>query len=179
MVSTRCKMLVKSEMEKLGIFCISIELGEANTIEIIPVIKMDELDNVLKTSGIELIYSKKIILLEKIKNVIIELVHFNKEILSTNFSDYLSLKLHHDYTYLANIFSESNGITIEHFLIMHRIERVKELITYDELTIKQIAKEMNYRNVSHLSAQFKKITGVTISFFKKIKYGKRILLENI
>lgn len=169
MVSIHCKMLVRSEMEKLGIICISIELEEAETIEIIPSIKMDELDNVLKTSGIELLYDKNNILVEKIKNVIIELVYYQKAILSINFSDFLSQKLKYDYTYLANIFSKENGITIEHFLFTHRIERVKELLSYDKLSLKEIAKEMNYRSTSHLASQFKKITGVTISFFKKIK----------
>jgi AraC-like DNA-binding protein len=179
MVSIRCKMLVKAELEKLGIHHKSIELGEAEIEENISAEQWDQLNKALKKSGIELMEDKKSILVEKVKNIIIELVHYSEEPLEMNFSEYLSQKLNQDYTYLANLFSESQGITIEHFHIVHRIERVKELLVYDELTITEIAWKMHYSSVAHLSNQFKKMTGLTPSFFKKIKQKKRSTLEDI
>jgi AraC-like DNA-binding protein len=179
MVSTRCKMLVKAELEKLGLHYKTVELGEADIEENISVAEWNELNNALKKSGIELMDDKKSILIERIKNVIVELVHYAEEPLLINFSNYLSQKLNHDYTYLANLFSESQGITIEHFHILHKIERIKELLIYDELSITEIAWKMGYRSVSHLSTQFKKITGLTPSFFKKIKQKRRGALEDI
>ena len=122
---------------------------------------------------------KKSILIERIKKVIVELVHYSEDPLNINFSDYLSQKLNYDYTYMANLFSESQGVTIEHFLIVHKIERVKELLVYDELNITEIAWKMHYSSVAHLSNQFKKITGLTPSFFKKIKDKKRGNLEDV
>jgi AraC-like DNA-binding protein len=179
MVSIRCKMLVKAEIEKLGLHYRKVELGEAEIEEDISPAQWGELNGALKKSGIELMEDKRSILIEKIKNVVVELVHYSEEPLEINFSEYLSLKLNHDYTYLANLFSESQGITIEHFLIAHKIERVKELLVYDELTITEIAWKMGYSSVAHLSNQFKKITGLTPSFFKKIKYKRRSTLEDI
>jgi AraC-like DNA-binding protein len=179
MVSIRCKMLVKAELDKLGLHYKRVELGEAEIEENISPEKWNELNLALKKSGIELMDDKKSILIERIKNVIIELVHYSEDPLEINFSDYLSQKLHHDYTYLANLFSESQGTTIEHFLIVHKIERVKELLVYDELNITEIAWKMGYSSVAHLSNQFKKITGLTPSFFKKIKDKKRSTLEDI
>ncbi len=179
MVSIRCKMLVKTELEKLGLHYKRVELGEAEIEENISPEKWNELNLALKKSGIELMDDKKSILIERIKNVIIELVHYSEDPLEINFSDYLSQKLHHDYTYLANLFSESQGTTIEHFLIVHKIERVKELLVYDELNITEIAWKLGYSSVAHLSNQFKKITGLTPSFFKKIKDKKRSTLEDI
>src|ERR1022692_1625208 len=173
MVSIRCKMLVKAELEKLGIHYKKVELGEAEIMENISLAKWNELNLALKKSGIELMDNKKSILIEKIKNVVVELVHYSEEPLEINFSDYLSHKLTHDYTYLANLFSESQGITIEHFLIMHKIERVKELLVYNELNITEKAWKTGYSSVAHLSNQFKKMTGLTPSFFKKIKDKKR------
>src|ERR1700722_849887 len=179
MVSIRCKMLVKSELDKLGLHYKTVELGEAEIEEHISTEKWDELNTALKRSGIELMDDKKSILIERIKNVIVELVHYAEEPLLINFSNYLSQKLNHDYTYLANLFSESQGITIEHFHILHKIERIKELLIYDELSITEIAWKMGYRSVSHLLTQFKKITGLTPSFFKKIKQKRRGALEDI
>ena len=172
-VSVRCKMLVKAELENLGLHYKTVELGEADIEENISTAQWNELNIALKKSGIELIDDKKSILIEKIKIIIVELVHYTEEPLQTNFSDYLSQKLNHDYTYLANLFSETQGLTIEHFYIIHKIERVKELLIYDELNITEIAWKMDYSSVSHLSNQFKKITGLTPSFFKKIKDKKR------
>jgi AraC-like DNA-binding protein len=179
MVSIRCKMLVKAELEKLGIHYKTVELGEVDMEDNISPEQWNTLNTNLKKSGIELMEDKKSILIEKIKNVIIELVHYSEEPLTIKFSEYLSQKLNHDYTYLANLFSETLGITIEHFLILHKIERVKELLIYDELNITEIAWKMHYSSVAHLSNQFKKMTGLTPSFFKKIKDKKRGTLENL
>ena len=122
---------------------------------------------------------KKAMLVEKIKNVIVEMVHYADELPETNFSDYLSEKLNHNYTYLSNLFSEVKGITIEHYIIIHKIEKVKELIIYDELNLTEIAYKLNYSSVAHLSNQFKKITGLTPSFFKKLKDKRRSPLEDV
>lgn len=178
MVSIRCKMLVKSELEKLGLTHKSVELGEVELVENITPEQWNVLNINLKKSGIELMEDKKSILIEKIKKVIIELVHYSEEPLNINFSQYLSQKLGHDYTYLANLFSETLGITIEHYLIVHKIERVKELLIYDELNITEIAWKMHYSSVAHLSNQFKKMTGLTPSFFKKLRDKKRENLES-
>ncbi|HLY68803.1 MAG TPA: AraC family transcriptional regulator [Puia sp.] len=170
MVSIRCKMLVKSELEKMGLHSINVVLGEAEIEEDISPGQQNELNTALKKSGIELIDDKKSVLIQKIKTVIVELVHYSEEPLEINFSEYLSEKLHHDYAGLASLFSESQGITIEHFLIIHKIERVKELLIYDQHNITEIAWKMGYSSSAHLSTQFKKITGLTPSFFKKIKH---------
>jgi AraC-like DNA-binding protein len=179
MVSIRCKMLVKAELEKQGLHYKTVELGVADIEEEISSAQWNELNIALKKSGIELMDDKKSILIEKIKNVIVEQVHYSEERLQINFSDHLSQKLDHDYTYLANLFSETQGMTIEHFYIVHKIERVKELLIYDELNITEIAWKMDYSSVAHLSNQFKKITGLTPSFFKKIKDKKRGTLEDV
>jgi AraC-like DNA-binding protein len=172
-------MLLKSELEKLGLHYRKIELGEADIEEEISPEQWNELNIALKRSGIELMENKKSILIEKIKGIIVELVHYSEEPLEINFSDYLSQKMNHDYTYLANLFSETTGVTIEHFLIAHKIERVKELLVYDELNITEIAWAMHYSSVAHLSNQFKKMTGLTPSHFKKIKEKKRGSLEEV
>ena len=169
MVSIRCKMLVKSELDQLGLRYTRVELGEAEIEEDISLQQWHELNTALKKSGIELIDDKKSILIEKIKMVIVELVHYSREPLEINFSKYLSQKLRTDYASLASLFSESQGITIEQFLILHKIERIKELLIYDQLNITEIAWQMGYSSSAHLSSQFKKITGLTPSFFKKIK----------
>ena len=179
MVSIRCKMLVKAELEKLALHYKTVELGEAEIAGNISPAQWNELNTSLKKSGIELMDDKKSILIEKIKKVIIEQVHYSEERLQINLSDHLSQKLKHDYTYLSNLFSESQGTTIEHFHITHKIERVKELLIYDELNITEIAWRMDYSSVAHLSNQFKKITGLTPSFFKKIKDKKRRTLEDV
>ena len=138
-----------------------------------------ELKTVLLHNGLELMDDKRAILIEQIKNVIIEMVHHSNELIKVNFSDYLSEKLKHDYTYMANLFSEVQGSTIEHFIISHKIERIKELIIYDELNITEIAWKMNYSSVAHLSNQFKKMTGLSPSHFKKLKDKRRSQIEDI
>ncbi len=179
MVSLRCKMVVKAELESMGVNYTLIELGEVEIKNELMPEEYTRLKTALLKSGLELMEDKKAILIEKIKNIIIEMIHYSNEFPATNFSDYLSDKLNYDYTYMANIFSEVKGITIEQFIIMHKIERVKELILYDELNLTEISYKLNYSSVAHLSAQFKKITGLTPSFFKSLKHKRRNPLENI
>jgi len=178
MVSNRCKMIVRSELEKLGIHYIFLDIGEVEIMESLSVEQHTLLNDGLKESGLSLIDDRKSILIERIKNIIIELVHYSEGQLKVNFSDYLSEKLNYDYTYLANLFKETQGTTIEHFLLHHKIERVKEFLVYDELNITEISYRMNYSSVAHLSNQFKKITGLTPSHYKHLKL-KRSPLENI
>jgi AraC-like DNA-binding protein len=148
-------------------------------LENISVKQHDQIRTALLKSGLELMDDKKSVLIQKIKNVIIELVHYSEEPLTINFSEYLSQQLHHDYTYLANLFSEVQGTTIEKFLITHKIERVKELLVYNELNLTEIAYKLHYSSVAHLSAQFKKVTGLTPSHFKQLKNKRRSMLDNM
>ncbi len=179
MVSLRCKMVVKEELKNLGLHYVNVSLGEAEIMENITQQQHDELKTALLRSGLELMDDKKSVLIEKIRNVIVELVHYTDELPKMNFSTYLSEKLNHDYTYLANLFSETEGTTIEHYIMKHKIERVKELIIYDELNFTEIAAKMHYSSVAHLSNQFKKITGLTPSFFKSLKDKKRNTLDDV
>ncbi len=179
MVSIRCKMVVKSALSDLGLHYIMVDLGEVEIMEDIAEAQRDQLKTALLKSGLELMDDKKAILIEKIKHVIVEMVHYENEWPKVNFSDYLSEKLHYDYTYLANLFSEVTGTTIEHFIIAHKIERVKELLIYGELNLTQISYKLHYSSVAHLSNQFKKVTGLTPTFFKHLKRKKRIALENV
>ncbi len=179
MVSTRCKMAVKEELKKLGLHFIVVDLGEVEIMETISSEQRVLLNIGLHTSGLELMDDKRAVLIEKIKNAIIEMVHHSNEIIKVNFSDYLSEKLNHDYTYLANLFSEVQGTTIEQFVISHKIERIKELLIYDELNITEIAWKMNHSSVAHLSNQFKKVTGLSPSHFKQLKTKRRSPIEDI
>ena len=179
MVSNRCKMAVKDELKKLGLHFIVVELGEVEVMENISFEQRELLRAGLLFSGLELMDDKRAVLIERIKNVIIEMVHYSEELIKTNFSDYLSAKLTHDYTYLSNLFSEVQGTTIEQFIISHKIERIKELIIYGELNITEIAWKMNYSSVAHLSNQFKKVTGLSPSHFKKLKDKRRSPIEEI
>ena len=166
MVSLRCKMMVKEELKKLGLHYVIVELGVVEILEDITPEQFLELSKNLAKSGLELLDDKKAILIEKIKNVIIEMVHYTDEFPKVNNSDYISEKLHLDYTYLSNIFSEVKGTTIQQYIILNKIERVKELLLYDELNLTEIAYKLNYSSVAHLSGQFKKITGLSPSFLK-------------
>jgi len=172
-------MVVKAELEKLGLHYIVVELGEAEIMESISEEQHDQFKEALLKSGLELLDDKKSVLIQKIKNVIIELIHYSEEPLAINFSDHLSQKLNHNYTYLANLFSEVQGTTIEQFIIAHKIERVKELLVYNELNLTEIAYLMHYSSVGHLSAQFKKVTGLTPSHFKQLREKRRNMLENL
>ncbi len=179
MVSNRCKMMVKEELKKLGLHFIVVDLGEIEIMEDISLEIRDQLKQSLLQSGLELMDNKRAVLIEKTKNVIIQMIHHSEEMVKVNFSDYLSEKLNHDYTYLANLFSEVQGTTIEQFIIAHKVERVKELIIYGELNITEIAWKMNYSSVAHLSNQFKKVTGLSPSHFKNLKDKRRIPIEDV
>ena len=172
-------MAVKSVLKNLGLHFIVVDMGEVEIMESISAEQRGQLAVALAESGLELMDDKRAILIEKIKNVIIEMVHHSDEMIKVNFSDYISEKLNHDYTYLANLFSEVQGTTIEHFIISHKIERIKELIIYDELNITEIAWKMNYSSVAHLSNQFKKVTGLSPSHFKQLKVKRRSPIEEI
>jgi AraC-like DNA-binding protein len=179
MVCIRCKMVVKEELTKLGLKYSSVELGEAELLEVISPEEREKVRAALLKSGLELMDDKKSVLIQKIKTVIIELVHYSEEPLTVNLSEYLSQKLHYDYTYLANLFTEVQGTPIEKFFISHKIERVKELLVYDELTLTEIAYKMHYSSVPHLCTQFKKVTGLTPSHFKLLKDKRRSMLEDL
>ncbi len=172
-------MVVKEELKTLGLSYFSISLGEVELMKPIQPAEREKIRAALLRSGLELMDDKKSIIIEKIKDIIVEMVHYEEDLPKVNFSDYLSEKLNYSYTYLANLFSETEGTTIEHFIIIHKIERVKELIMYDELSLTEIADKLHYSSISHLSNQFKKITGLTPSFFKSLKDKKRNNLENL
>jgi AraC-like DNA-binding protein len=172
-------MVVKSELEKLGLHNISVDLGEAVIKEEITAEQHASLSIALKQSGLELMDNKKSILIEKIKTIIIELVHYNDEQIKINLSDYLTEKLNYNYTYLANLFSEVKGTTIEQFYLAHKIEKVKELLVYDELNLTEIAWKLHYSSVAHLSNQFKKMTGLTPTHFKNLKHKRRLALGDV
>ena len=179
MVSLRCKMIVKSELERMGLHFITVELGEIEIEGDLSQQQLQEFQNALLKSGLELMEDKKSILIEKIKNIVVEMIHYSEEPPVLNFSSYLSSMLGYDYNYLSNLFSEVKGTTIEHFIISHKIERAKELLIYNELTLTEIAEKLHYSNVAHLSNQFKKVTGLTPTFFKKMKNKRLIALENL
>jgi AraC-like DNA-binding protein len=179
MVSNHCKIAVKAELKKLGLHYIVVDLGEIEIMEEISADQREQLKVALLNAGFELMDDKRAVLIERIINVIIEMVHHTTEMIKINFSDYLSEKLNHDYTYLSNIFSEVKGITIQQFIIIHKVERIKELLMYDELNLTEISYLLNYSSVAHLSNQFKKITGLSPSHFKRLKEKKRMPLEEI
>lgn len=179
MVSTRCKMMVKEALRKLGLHFIVVDLGVVDVMEVLSEGQKKSLRVMLSNAGLELMDDKKAMLIEKIKKVIIEMVHYAEELPKTNFSDFISTKLDYDYTYLANLFSEVQGTTIEQYIISHKIERIKELIVYGEMNITEIANNMNYSSVAHLSSQFKKATGLTPSHFKQLKEKRRVPLDEI
>jgi len=172
-------MVVRDELTNLGIKHLVVELGEVELVDDMTQDQHDKFKVALLKSGLELLDDKKSVFIQKIKNIIIELVHYSEEPLSINLSEYLSQKLNHDYTYLANLFSEVTGVTIEKFFISHKIERVKELLVYNELTLTEIAYKMHYSSVSHLSSQFKKVTGLTPSYFKQLRTKRRSMLEDL
>jgi len=179
MVCTRCKMVVKSELERFGFHDITVNLGEAEIKEEISAEQLASLRTALKKTGLELMDNKRSILVEKIKTIIIEMVHFSDDQIKINLSDYLSEKLNYNYTYLANLFSEVKGITIEQFYLTHKIEKVKELLVYDDLNLTEIAWKLHYSSVAHLSNQFKKMTGITPTAFKNLRNRNRRTLGEI
>jgi len=179
MVCIRCKMVVKYELEKLGLHFTKIELGEVETMEDLPSEQLEILGTALKKMGLELMDDKKSILVEKIKAIIIELVHYTDDQIKINLSEHISGKLNHNYSYLSNLFTEVKGTTIEKFYLAHKIERVKELLVYDELTLTEIAWKLHYSSVAHLSNQFRKMTGLTPSHFKELKHKRRKVLGDV
>lgn len=172
-------MAVKEELKKLGLHFIVVDLGEVEIMESISMYQREQLKLGLMDSGLELMDDKRAMLIEKIKNVIIEMVHHTDENIKINFSDYLHEKLKHDYTYMSNLFSEVQGTTIEQFIISHKTERIKELMIYGELNITEIAWKMGYSSVAHLSSQFKKVTGLSPTHFKQLKDKRRSPIEEI
>lgn len=178
MVSARCKKIVSDELEVLGIKHHVVELGTVELLDKINEIQRAQLKESLLNAGFELLDDKKRILVEKIKGVIIEMIHYTEELPKTNYSEYISEKLNYDYTYLSNIFTEVKGITIRQFIILHKIERVKELLLYEELNLAEISYKLHYSSNAHLSNQFKKVTGLSPSYYKKIRDQRTALLKN-
>lgn len=179
MVCNRCIMVVQNELDKLGFDVKNIRLGEVTLGKEPTPEEKNNLDKILIPLGFEIIDDKKSRIIEKIKNIIIELVHHQDNDIKTNLSDVLSSKLHHDYNYLSNLFSEVEGTTIEKYFIAQKIEKVKELLVYDELSLSEIAFRLNYSSAAYLSNQFKKVTGLTPSHFKQIREDKRKPLDEV
>jgi AraC-like DNA-binding protein len=179
MVSNRCKLAVKEQLTKLGVHFIVVDLGEVEIMEDLTFDQHKALQIGLLSSGLELMDDKKSVLIEKIKNVITEMIHNTEDVPKVNYSDFISEKLNYDYTYLSNLFSEVKGITIQQFIIIHKIERAKELIFYGELNLTEISYKLHYSSVAHLSNQFKKVTGLSPSVYKQLKYKRRIPIEEI
>ena len=172
-------MVVKDELEKLGLHYGAVDLGEVEVREHLSEEQYELLKAALFRSGLELMYDKNALLIENIKSLVVEMIHYADELPNIKNSEYISEKLHHNYADLARHFSESTGTTIEHFIIIHKIEKVKELLVYDELNLTEITWKLNFSSVSHLSNQFKKMTGFTPSHFKNLKTKKRTSLENL
>lgn len=179
MVCNRCIMVVKSELEKFGLHTISVELGKIEIAEDLSKEKIVDLNRKLLNLGFLIIDDKKSQIVEKVKNLIVELVHFKDNRFTTNLSDYIVAAIGHDYSYISNLFSTQESNTIEHYYILQKIERVKELLVYDELSLNEIAFQLNYSSASHLSKQFKKVTAMTPTFFKNSEEQKRLSLENL
>jgi AraC-like DNA-binding protein len=179
MISNRCKLAVREELKKLGLHFVVVDLGEIEIMEEMTSEQHRQLQLGLLSAGLELMDDKRAVLIERIANVITEMIHHSDELPRVNYSDYISEKLNYDYTYLSNLFSEVKGITIQQFIIVHKIERVKELLLYDELNLTEISYKMHYSSVAHLSNQFKKITGLTPSNYKQLKNKRRKTIEEI
>ena len=179
MVSLRCKLIVKSELENLGLSEQSIELGMVDIHQTPTNEELERLKTNLLKSGLELLDDKKSIIINRIKSAIIDMVHYCDELPTVNYSNYLAEKLGYQYKYLSNVFSEVKGITIQQYIILHKIEKAKELLLYEQLNLTQISYKLHYSSVAHLSNQFKKITGLSPSFYKKLKEKRRDNLENI
>lgn len=179
MVCNRCILVVKNELERLGLHPETVSLGEVKFNTHLTGDKLTEIENALVPLGFELIDDRRNILIERIKNIIINTVHHNNEKLKINLSELISTELNYDYNYLSNIFSEVEGTTIEKYFIAQRIEKIKELLVYDELTLSEIADRLNYSSVAYLSNQFRKTTGLTPSHFKKIGIEKRKPLDKV
>lgn len=179
MVCNRCILVIKSELEKQGLHTVNVSLGEVVLLEKkLTSEQTRQLKHSLSVLGFELIDDRKSKLIEQMKNAIVDLVHYS-EPTEKKHSVYISEKLHHDYSYLSKLFSEVEGLTIEQYIIRQKIERVKELLVYDELSLSEIAYRLGYSSVAHLSAQFKKVTGLTPSYYKQKGFQNRIPLDKI
>ena len=172
-------MAVKEALKGMGLHFIVVDLGEVEVMEDLSSEQRDQLKIALLPSGLELMDDKRAVLIEKINNVITEMIHYSDAVPKMNYSVYISEKLDYDYTYLSNLFSEVKGITIQQFIILHKIERAKELLAYNELTLTEISYKLHYSSVAHLSNQFRKVTGLTPSHFKRMKNKTRIPIEEI
>ena len=179
MLSNRAKAEAKEELKKLGLHFVFLDLGEVDLMEELTPPQLVLLKSALSGIGLELMDDKKAMLIEKIKNVIIDMVHHTDDMIKVKFSQFLSEKLNYDYTYLANLFSSVQGSTVEQFIISHKVERIKELMVYDELNLTEIAYKLHYSSVAHLSNQFKKVTGLSPTHFKQLKDHKRSSIEEI
>jgi AraC-like DNA-binding protein len=179
MVSLRCKIKVKEELRKLNIRYGVVDLGLVEIYKDVSPEIRELLKVNLSKSGLELLDDKKSIMIERIQNAVVEMIHYSNEEIKVNFSDYISEKTGLNYTYLSNMFAEVKGYTLQNFIIMHKIEKVKELLFYDELNLTEISYRLQYSSVAHLSAQFKKITGLSPSFYKKLRKARKVNLENL
>lgn len=179
MVSERCILAVKAALSHFQLHFVMMDMGEVDILEDISDEDMQKLKLMLLQSGLELMEDNKIILIEKIKSIVIEMIHFSSDVPLMNYSDHISSKLNYDYTYLSNIFSEVKGITIQQYIILNKVEKIKELISYNELNFTEIAYKLHYSSAAHLSNQFKKVTGLTPSQYKNIKYKNRRPIEEL
>jgi YesN/AraC family two-component response regulator len=178
MVCNRCKTIVKAELDKIGIQYLNVELGEVNTRKEISSLQRKRLYDVLQLSGLELIDNQKNEIIEKLKKSIVDLEHFSDEDLKTSYSDYISLSVNENFFSLNTLFSEIEGISIEKCIIRHKIEKVKELLVYNDLDLAQIATKMHYSNAAQLSRQFKSITGLTPFHFRQLRQIRSINPES-
>ena len=179
MVCSRCKMVVKAELEQFGVHPLAVELGEVEIEETLGKPQLSQLNQRFLLLGFELLDDKKSRMIEKVKNLIVDLVHGKDNAIKTNLSDYIAFEIGYDYSYISSLFSQHESTTIEQYYVLQKVERVKELLVYDELNLNEIADRLNYSSASHLSKQFKKITGLTPSYFKALKEQKRRPLENL
>lgn len=179
MACLSCKVVVKEALEELHIEPVKVELGEVETKKDLTDTEKQKLNNKIKKAGLELLENKQGAIIEKIRKVVVDYVYHTEEKIITNFSDYLSKKLNYNYTYLANLFSEVEASTIEQYVIAMKIERIKELIMFDDMTLTEISYKLHYSSVAHLSAQFKKVTGLTPTHFKRLKNKRRIAIQNL
>lgn len=169
MVCLRCKLVVRDELDRLGLAYNEVKLGEVTLKEPVEPALIEALKTALQKSGLQIIDDKKSQLVEKIKTLVLEQIHYSNEPLLENFSSFIAKKLRYDYTYLSNLFAATQGLTLEHFIINNKIEKVKELLIYEDLSVAEIAFRMNYCSAAHLSRQFKQVTGFTASYYKKLK----------
>lgn len=179
MVSLRCKMLVKEELKKLGIEYVSVDLGMVEIFGKIDPEQIEKFKKGVQNSGLELMDDKRSVLIEQAKHLIIEMIHYSDEMPEESYADYIRRKLECDYLHLSTVFAEVKGMTIQQFIILNKIEKVKELLIYDELSLTEISYKLQYSSVAHLSNQFKKMTGLAPSFYKKLQRERKLNLSKV